>query len=77
MSINFNTPDEKPFDKLTVKEALKYCDEGQFGAGSMMPKVQAAAAFAASKKGRKAVIASLEKAPLAIQGKSGTEIVLE
>lgn len=77
VSINFNTPDEKPFDKLTVKEALKYCDEGQFGAGSMMPKVQAAAAFAASKKGRKAVIASLEKAPLAIQGKSGTEIVLD
>ncbi len=77
VSINFNTPQEQPFDRMTVAQALKYCDEGQFGAGSMMPKVLAAAEFAAGKKGRRAVIASLEKAPLAIRGESGTEIVLE
>ena len=48
--------------------------QGQFAAGSMLPKVQAAMAFAESKKGRNAVIASLEKAPLAMVGKSGTRI---
>ncbi len=76
VSINWGKPDQKDLDKISVKEALKYCDEGHFAAGSMLPKVQAAISFAGSKKGRKAVIASLEKAPLAIQGLSGTEIAL-
>ena len=63
---------------MTVEEAEKYCKEaeGHFAPGSMLPKVLAAVDFAKGKKGRKAVIASLEKAPLAIQGLSGTEITL-
>jgi carbamate kinase len=40
----------------------------------MLPKVKAAIQFASSKKGRQALIASLEKAPLAMQGASGTVI---
>ena len=76
VAINWGTPEQKSLDKLTVSEALKYCDEGHFAPGSMLPKVLAAISFAQSKKGRKAVIASLEKAPLAIQGLSGTEISL-
>lgn len=76
VAINWGTPEQKSLDKITVSEALKYCDEGHFAPGSMLPKVLAAISFAQSKKGRKAVIASLEKAPLAIQGLSGTEISL-
>jgi carbamate kinase len=54
--------------------AQRYMDEGQFGVGSMLPKVQAAMDFVASGAGRRAVICSLEKAPLAMRGESGTVI---
>ena len=42
----------------------------------MLPKIEAAIEFASSKKGRKAVIASLENAPLVFKGESGTIITL-
>lgn len=74
VSINWGKPDQKDLEKITVAEAEAYCKEGHFAPGSMLPKVEAAISFAKSKPGRKAVIASLEKAPLAIQGLSGTEI---
>jgi carbamate kinase len=40
----------------------------------MLPKVEAAVKFASSKLGRKAIIASLEKAEEALRGESGTVI---
>jgi len=43
--INFNTPDEKKIDVMTVAEAYKYLDEKQFAEGSMAPKVRAAIQF--------------------------------
>lgn len=61
-------------EKITVAEAQAYCDEGHFAPGSMLPKVQAAMEFVQAKPGRRAVIASLEKAALAIKGESGTII---
>lgn len=76
VSINWGKPNQLDIERMTVEEAEKYCKEGHFAPGSMLPKVLAAVDFAKGKKGRKAVIASLEKAPLAIQGLSGTEITL-
>ena len=43
--INFNTPQEKAIDRMTLMEAKKYMEEGQFGEGSMAPKVRAAINF--------------------------------
>ena len=43
----------------------------------MLPKVEAAISFASKKAGRRAVIASLERASQAIMGHSGTVIELE
>lgn len=74
VAINFGKPDQKELKELTVEEAKKYCEEGQFAPGSMLPKVQAAISFAESKPGRNAVIGSLEKAPLAMVGESGTRL---
>ena len=76
VSINWGKPNQLDIERMTVEEAEKYCKEGHFAPGSMIHKVLAAVDFAKGKKGRKAVIASLEKAPLAIQGLSGTEITL-
>lgn len=77
VAINFGKPDEKWLDTLSLEDAQKYCDEGQFAPGSMLPKVQAAMQFAASKPGRKALITLLEKAEEGIAGKTGTTIVSE
>ncbi|MDR2183978.1 MAG: carbamate kinase [Clostridiales bacterium] len=77
VKINFNKPDEKSLDTLTVAQAQKYADEGHFAKGSMLPKVQAAIKFARGGGGRKAIIGSLEQAAAAIAGQSGTTIVKE
>ncbi|MBU4336063.1 MAG: carbamate kinase [Actinobacteria bacterium] len=74
VAIGFGTPEQRDLDRLDLATAQRYVDEGQFGAGSMLPKVQAAMQFAASGPGRTAVICSLEKAPLAMQGRSGTVV---
>ncbi|GEN81084.1 carbamate kinase [Actinotalea fermentans] len=74
VAVDFGTPAQRDLEHLDLAEAQRLVDEGQLGAGSMLPKVQAAMAFAASGPGRRAVICSLEKAPLAMRGESGTTI---
>lgn len=72
--LNYGTKDQTEIVEMNAQQGEKYMREGHFAPGSMLPKVKAALAFATSKKGRKAVIASLEKAPLAMSGASGTVI---
>ncbi len=74
-AINFGRPDQKWLDTITVKQAARYCEEGHFAPGSMLPKVQAAMAFASSKPGRRSLITLLEKAREGVQGKTGTVVV--
>ena len=74
VAVNFGKENEKWLDEMTVEEAQKYVDEGQFAPGSMLPKVQAAMDFASSKEGRSAMITLLEKAKDGIQGKTGTKV---
>ncbi|SKA80025.1 carbamate kinase [Caloramator quimbayensis] len=76
VAINFNKPDQKNLLTMTVEEAESYMKEGHFAPGSMLPKVKAAVMFAQSKKGRKAVITSLEKAREALKGKTGTVVTM-
>ena len=72
VAINFGKPNQQLIEKMTVAEAKKYCAEGHFAPGSMLPKVKAAMQFAQT--GGTAIIASLEKAASAINGESGTKI---
>lgn len=74
VAVNYNKPDEKWLDTLTLAECEKYIAQGQFAPGSMLPKVQAAMEFAASKPGRKSLITLLEKAEEGIAGSTGTTI---
>ncbi len=76
VAINFKTPDEKWLTEMTVAEAEEYAAQGQFAPGSMLPKVNACVQFAESKKGRVALITSLDKALQALNGETGTRIVL-
>ncbi len=74
VSINFKKPDQKDLDAITPTEARQYMAEGHFAPGSMLPKIEAAVKFVESKPGRKAIITSLDKAALALEGKAGTTI---
>ena len=74
VAIHFGKPNQQNLDTLTPQEARRYIAEGQFAPGSMLPKVQAALAFAESRPGRSALITLLEKAQAGIAGKTGTVI---
>lgn len=74
VAINYGKEDEKWISRLDIESANRYIDEGHFASGSMLPKVEATMEFVQSKKGRKALITSLEKAALGIKGKAGTII---
>ena len=73
-AIHYGKPEQKWLDTITVEEARAYCEEGHFAPGSMLPKVEAAMAFASSKPGRRSLITLLEKAREGIEGKTGTVI---
>ena len=72
--INWGKPNQESLAEMTVAEAEKYCEEGHFAPGSMLPKVKAAISFA--KAGGQAIIASLENAGAAVKGESGTIVHL-
>lgn len=74
VAIHFGKPEQVDLDILTPETARQYIAAGEFAPGSMLPKVEAALAFAESKPGRQALITLLEKARDGIHGKTGTMI---
>lgn len=73
VSLNYNKPNEKKLDKISVAQARTYMKKEQFGVGSMYPKMEAAIYFARKTK-KPAIITSLSKALEAYEGKTGTVI---
>ncbi len=72
--VNFNTPEERALGEVSAEELQQHIDAGQFAAGSMLPKTQAALNFLAGGAGRTAIITSLEKTAEAINGTAGTRV---
>jgi len=64
----------KKLGRITVSEAKEYIRKGEFGEGSMGPKVQAAVDFV-ERTHNVAIITSLDKAVRAVNEGSGTHIV--
>ncbi|NJE29966.1 carbamate kinase [Thermococcus sp. 18S1] len=73
-AINFGKPDERWLGEVTVEELRKYYEEGHFKKGSMGPKVLAAMRFV-EWGGERAVIAALDRAVEALEGKTGTQVI--
>jgi carbamate kinase len=61
-------------DEMTASEARRLLKRGEFGAGSMGPKIDAAVGFLKA-GGRRVVIAELDDAPAALRGEAGTQIL--
>ena len=72
VAVNFGKPDQQWLDELTPETAARYIEEGQFAPGSMLPKVEAALAFAQSGEGRSSLITLLDRAADGIAGRTGT-----
>ncbi len=73
-SINYKKPNEKKLGNVSMSEIKEYIENKEFAEGSMLPKVEACMYFIEHTRGKKAIITSLAKAKLAIEGKTGTTI---
>ena len=72
--LNFNKPDQRAIDVMTVAEAKRYMEEGHFAKGSMLPKTQAIIRFLET-GGKEAIITDPENIARALRGETGTRIV--
>ncbi|MBN1964055.1 MAG: carbamate kinase [Anaerolineae bacterium] len=73
VAINFNQPDERWLDRMTLAEAKQYLAEGHFKPGSMLPKIEAVIDFL-EKGGPKALITDPPNIVRALNGETGTWI---
>lgn len=73
VAVDFGTDDERWLDTMTIAEARAHMADGQFPAGSMGPKVDAAIRFIEA-GGTEAIITSLDKTAEALAGTSGTRV---
>lgn len=77
---DFGQPSQQPLDHLNLAEAKRLLAEGQFGVGSMEPKIRAAISFLEGTdarfppREREVIITLPETAVKALQGKTGTRI---
>ena len=74
VAVNFATPQQRWLDHLTIAEATSLAQQGQFGEGSMRPKVEALVWFVQRRPDAAGVITSPEKLHAALQRKTGTWI---
>jgi carbamate kinase len=73
-ALGFGTPARRDIVRLTVTDALRHLDAGEFPPGSMGPKIEGAARFAGEGAGR-AVITDAAHVAAALDGEAGTWIV--
>lgn len=71
---NFGKVNQEPVSCLTVAEAKKMIEEGQFGEGTMLPKIEAAITYLTANKEGNVLITSLNSVAPALKGKAGTVI---
>ncbi|HNQ85594.1 MAG TPA: carbamate kinase [Flavobacteriales bacterium] len=74
VAVGYGTPGQRFLDALTIEQATKYMERGEFPEGSMLPKIRAAVDFLEA-GGSRAFITSIETIEDAVAGRSGTEIL--
>ena len=72
--INYNKPNQMALDCISIEQAEAFIEEGQFAAGSMLPKVEACLDYLRACPQGRAVITSLERAGAGVAGETGTII---
>jgi carbamate kinase len=72
--INFGKANQEALDRITVAEARKYIEQGEFAKGSMLPKIQAIVRFLEA-GGKEAIVTNPESIENALGDEAGTHIV--
>lgn len=73
--VNYNQPDQKKLEEVTVADLKGYIADNQFAPGSMLPKVEASISFVENYPKGKAIITSLENIGAVLEGDAGTVVV--
>ena len=74
VALDHGTPDERWLGEVGVSELRAHSEAGEFGAGSMGPKVEAVCRFV-ERGGRRAMIGALDDALAVARGEAGTRVV--
>jgi carbamate kinase len=74
VALHFGQPEQEDLGEVTADALERYAAQGEFGAGSMLPKVQAAVEFVRSAPHRAAVITALDLGAEALAGRAGTRV---
>jgi len=72
--LDYGTPEERPIEVMSVAQAREYLGQGQFPAGSMGPKIEAAIEYIEA-GGQEVLITSASHLKAALIKRSGTRIV--
>lgn len=72
--LNYGRENEQPIDTMTVEEAKRYMEEGQFEEGTMLPKIQAAIDFIGNSAVKSVLITKLKENGGGLDGAKGTII---
>ena len=72
--IHFGKPDQKALESITVSQAKEYMEQGEFGRGSMLPKIEAMIDFVQA-TGSEGLITDPEHLEAALKGDGGTRII--
>jgi len=76
VAINFGTPDQHFLDRMTLEEAERHLQDGQFPPGSMGPKIEAALGYLRA-GGSEVLITSTDQLAAALRGETGTRLVAQ
>ena len=71
---DFGKESQSPLAELTVAEAKELITQGQFEAGTMLPKIEAAISYLEKVPEGRVLITSLTKVKDAVKGKAGTVV---
>lgn len=70
----FMQPDQEALTSLTMSQAKELMVQGEFGEGTMLPKIEAAIYYLEQNPAGKVLITSLDSVSDAIKGRNGTAI---
>ena len=76
VALDWGKPTQHYIDRMTVDEAERHLADGQFPAGSMGPKIEAAVQFV-RRSGKQVLITDVEHVREALEGNDGTVIVAQ
>lgn len=72
--VNYGEDEQRPLESVDAEELHAHLEAGEFGEGTMLPKVESMLGFVESNEGAEAVITTPESFGDALEGEAGTRL---